>query len=80
MANFGVKSTKKIFLYGYLLKNKIIYNFMIFVAIQNCRTKKISSSSFGAVVGSGIWDPGETSGIWDPGETSRIRITAFWVG
>jgi hypothetical protein len=41
----------------YLFKNKIIYNFTIFVASKN-RTKKFSPSSFGAVVGSGIRDPG----------------------
>jgi hypothetical protein len=38
-----------------LFKNKIIYNFMIFVATKNGREIKISSS-FGAVVGSGIRD------------------------
>jgi hypothetical protein len=31
---------------------------MIFVATKNSRTNKISPSSFGAVVGSGIWDTG----------------------
>jgi hypothetical protein len=60
MTHFRVKSTiilsvlaLKKFLY--LLKNKIIYNFMIFVDTKNGKTKKIvSPSSFGAVVGSGI--------------------------
>jgi hypothetical protein len=38
------------------LKNFLyLYNFMIFVAIKNGR-KKISLSSFGAVVGFGIWN------------------------
>jgi hypothetical protein len=37
-----------------LFKNKIIYNFMIFVATKNGRTKTFFPSSFGAVVGSGI--------------------------
>jgi hypothetical protein len=39
---------------NYLLKTKIIYNFEIFVATNNGRTKKLSSSSFCAAVGSGI--------------------------
>jgi hypothetical protein len=55
----------------YLSKNKIIYNFMLFVATKNGWTKKLfSPASFGAVVGSGMdknQDPG--SGI------SRIRNT-----
>jgi hypothetical protein len=34
-------------------KNKIIYNFVRFVATKNGRTKKFSPSSFGTVV-----DPG----------------------
>jgi hypothetical protein len=42
-----------------MFKNKIIYNFMISVAIKIGRTNKnCSPSSFGAVVGSGIRDPG----------------------
>ena len=59
MTNLWVKSTtilsalaKKIL---YLFKNKIIYNFMIFLATKNGRTtKKFSPSAFGVVVGSGI--------------------------
>jgi hypothetical protein len=39
----------------YLFK-KTIYNFIVFVATKNGRTKNISPSSFGAVVGSGIRD------------------------
>ncbi len=42
----------------YLFNNKIIYNFIIFVASINGRTTKIVSvSSLGAVVGSEIRDP-----------------------
>jgi hypothetical protein len=39
-----------------MLENKIIYNFMIFVATKNGRT--IFALLFGDVVGSGIRDPG----------------------
>jgi hypothetical protein len=52
-----------------MFKNKIIYNFIIFVATKNRRTKKISLSSFGAVVGSGMdknQDPGSGINIPDP--------------
>jgi hypothetical protein len=60
MTNFWVKSTLILECFGakyflYLYKNKIIYNFMIFVATINGRPKKFSPS-FGAVVGSGIRD------------------------
>jgi hypothetical protein len=44
-----------------MFENKIICNFMIFVAPKNCRRKKIPPSSFGAVVESGVdknQDPG----------------------
>jgi hypothetical protein len=41
--------------YIYVFKIKISLNFMIFVATKNGR--KVFSSSFGAVVGSGIRDP-----------------------
>jgi hypothetical protein len=51
----------------YLFKNQIFYNFMIFVATKNDRTK-FSLSFFGAVVGSGIRDPGWIKiSIRDPG-------------
>jgi hypothetical protein len=66
MTNFWVKSTiissvlaKK----NLYVKNKIIYNFMIFVATNN-RTKQIFPSS--------LLVP-----LLDPGLTSRIRKTAF---
>ncbi len=56
----------------YLFKNKIIYNFMIFVATKMVgQTKYFPPSSFGAVL-----DPG--SGMdknQDPGKMSRIRNT-----
>jgi hypothetical protein len=41
----------------YLFKIKIIYNFMRLVATKIGR-KKIPPPSFGAVVGSGVRDPG----------------------
>jgi hypothetical protein len=37
-----------------MFKNKMIYFFIIFVATKNGRTKKFSSSSFGAVFA--FWD------------------------
>jgi hypothetical protein len=60
-----------------LFKNKIIYNFMIFVAAKKSRLKDFPLSSFSAVNGSGIRDPGWTKiRIRDPGKpTSRIRNT-----
>ncbi len=60
MTNFLVKST--IILSALANKNslpgqkEIIYNFMMLVATKNGRTKKFPPPSFGAVVGSGIWD------------------------
>jgi hypothetical protein len=39
------------------VQNKIISSFMIFLATKNSRTKKNLPLLFGAVVGSGIWDP-----------------------
>ncbi len=61
LTNFWVKGTiilsvlaKK---FSLPVQNKIIYNFMIFVASKNGRTKKIfSPSPFGVVVASGIRD------------------------
>jgi hypothetical protein len=71
MTNFRVKSTiilhflaKFFFTYFKI----IIHNFMIFVVTKNGRTKKIFPSSFSAVVGSGIQDPGSGMDInQDPG-------------
>ncbi len=40
----------------YLFKNKLIFNFVIFVATKKGRTTKFSPPSFVAVVGSGIRD------------------------
>jgi hypothetical protein len=53
-----------------------MYNFMIFAATKNGRTKKMSPFLFGAVIGSGIRDPG--SGIRDgrkSGSVNRISVT-----
>ncbi len=55
MTNFWVKSTKILSVLAkkiFTCSKKIIYNFIIFVATKN----GISPSSFGAVVGSGIFD------------------------
>jgi hypothetical protein len=62
VTNLWVKSTiipsvlAKKFLY--MFKYKSMYKFMMFVATKNKRTKTFFPSSFGAVVGSGIRDPG----------------------
>jgi hypothetical protein len=58
---FWVKSTNSLGelarIFFYLFKNKIIFNFVIFVATKKVG-KKHFSPPFGAVVGSGIRDPG----------------------
>ncbi len=41
-----------------LFNNKMIYNFIILVAKNNCRSPQKNFPSFGAVVGSRIRDPG----------------------
>jgi hypothetical protein len=52
------------------LKNKIIFNFVKFLAIKKrMATNFVSPLSFIAVFGSGIQDPGYE--IWDPGYEIR---------
>jgi hypothetical protein len=61
-------------------KNKIIYNFVKFVATKKGLTKNFFSPlSLVAVFGSGIPDPGWVKiRIRDPGETPRIRNTGWY--
>ncbi len=60
------------------LKNKIIYNFVKFMATKKgLTTNNVSTLSFVAVFGSGIWDPG--SEIRDPKVKIRIRDPQHWL-
>ncbi len=59
----------------YLFRNKIIFNFVIFVASKKLERQIFSSSSFVAVVVSGIRDPG--SGMdksKDPGSATLVPV------
>jgi hypothetical protein len=73
MTIFWVKSTIILselaqILFLYLFKNKIIFYFVIFVATKRVGQQIFSSSSFVAVVGSGIRDPGSgMNNNQDPG-------------
>jgi hypothetical protein len=54
--------------FQYLIKNKININFVIFMAAKLGKTTKFFPTSFVAVVGSGIRDPGCIKiRIWDLG-------------
>jgi hypothetical protein len=63
-----------------LIKNKIIFSFVKFVATKNGLTKKnFSPLSFAAVFGSGIRDPGSGMGKnQDPGSGINIPDPQHW--
>jgi hypothetical protein len=71
--------TKQNFLYLFEIK---FYNFLIFVASKNGRTKKMYSPSFfGVVVGSGMdknQDPGSGINIPDPQHWCYGSVMILW--